>query len=364
MLITYSGGPIVRCSTIYTSFWGPAWGDPFHTNIANQLNQFHQDYVASQAMNVITQYGISGGVYSSASYLNWVPNTLDPTSIQSIIQSCINAGALPEPGDPSTQTVIPILIVYLDENTIINGGGRTVNFPGAADYGYHDKFTTSAGHPFIYAFVGWFDINFTTVVASHEYAEMITDPLYNAWTPDGGFTEIGDVCESSNECPCAEGDCRWHGALAPALGSAPSFVLSRPAKKLRFAATVPAKMSSAPAQMGGARYRCNFKCLVGLPCTALLRPEFSRAPSRLTCRSNSPSDQRADRPRAQHRGAAVAARHRRRGHRVGGGVGKLLHCSRVPLLAHDSIRCGAQNSIAIGDSGHAEGQPRAQVRGL
>jgi hypothetical protein len=199
MLVTYSGGPIVHCSLIHTSFWGPAWGDALHTGVANQLNQFHQDYVASQAMNVITQYGVIGGVYSSASYLNWVPGTLDPTSIQSIIQGCIDSGAFPEPGDPATQQTIPILVVYLDENTIINGGGRSVNFPGAADYGYHDSFTTTAGDPFIYAFSGWFDINFTTVVASHEYAEMITDPLYNAWTPDGGYHEIGDYCEGSND---------------------------------------------------------------------------------------------------------------------------------------------------------------------
>ncbi len=199
MLVPYSGGPIVRCPLIYTSFWGPAWGDVAHTTLSSQLNQFNQDYVFSQAMNVIHQYGVTGGLFSGATYLNGVPGTLDPASIQSIIQSCIDAGAIPEPGDPASQAAIPILIVYLDENTIINGGGRTVNFPGAADYGYHDHFTTSAGHPFIYAFIGYFDVNFTTVVSSHEFAEMVTDPLYNAWTPDGGFNEIGDYCEGSND---------------------------------------------------------------------------------------------------------------------------------------------------------------------
>lgn len=29
---------------------------------------------------------------------------------------------------------------------------------------------------------------------SHEFAEMITDPLYNAWTPDHAGHEIGDYC--------------------------------------------------------------------------------------------------------------------------------------------------------------------------
>jgi hypothetical protein len=102
-------------------------------------------------MNVIHQYGITGGVFEGATYLSWVPGVLDPGSIQSIIQSCINANAIPEPGNPATDSTIPIVIVYLDENTIIDGGGRSVNFPGAVDYGYHDSFNTTAGHPLIYA---------------------------------------------------------------------------------------------------------------------------------------------------------------------------------------------------------------------
>jgi hypothetical protein len=90
-------------------------------------------------------------------------------------------------------------VIYLDENTIINGGGRQLNFPGAPDIGFHDHFTTTAGHQFYYAFVAYFsDVNSGTVVASHELAEMITDPEYTAWTPDGGYTEIGDLCEGSD----------------------------------------------------------------------------------------------------------------------------------------------------------------------
>ena len=100
--MSYSGGPIVRCPLIHTSFWGPAWGDGPHTNLSNQLNQFNQDFVASNAMNVIHQYGITGGVFEDATYLSWVPSVLDPGSIQSIIQSCINANAIPEPGNPAT----------------------------------------------------------------------------------------------------------------------------------------------------------------------------------------------------------------------------------------------------------------------
>jgi hypothetical protein len=227
MLVPYSGGPIVRCPLIHTSFWGPAWGDAAHTTLSNHLNQFNTDYVASQAMNVIHQYGVTGGLFSGATYLNWVPSTLDPTSIQSIIQSCINSKALPEPGDPAKQSAVPILIVYLDENTIINGGGRTVNFTGAADYGYHDHFTTTAGNPFIYAFSGYFAESFITTVSSHEFGEMITDPLYNAWTPDNGFNEIGDYCENSSTTITVSGrtwtiQTLWSDVDNTCRGTAPS----------------------------------------------------------------------------------------------------------------------------------------------
>jgi hypothetical protein len=200
MLVTYQGGPIVRCPNIYSSYWGPAWSDGPHSALAGQLNQFLQDLVGSQFMNVLTQYGISGtGLYAQASFLPGVPSTLTVSDYQGIIQSCIDAGVFPSPQDPRSSTIVSILIIFLDENTIINGGGRQLNFPGAPDIGFHDSFPSSSGNPVIYAFVAYSaDVNFGTVVASHEFAEMITDPLYNAWTPDGGFHEIGDYCEGNN----------------------------------------------------------------------------------------------------------------------------------------------------------------------
>jgi hypothetical protein len=211
MLVPYTGGPIVRCPLIHTSFWGPSWGDAAHTALANKINQFNQDFVASQAMNVLHQYGVLGGVYIGPTYLSWVPHVLTVSSYKSIIQSCINANAIPEPVNPAQQASVPILLVYLDEHTSINdpSTGRTLNFPGAADLGYHDSFTTTAGHPFIYAFTGYFSIDLITEVSSHEFSEMITDPLYNAWTPDHAFHEIGDYCEGNNDTITVGGR-TWH----------------------------------------------------------------------------------------------------------------------------------------------------------
>ena len=204
MLITYAGGPIVRCPRVYTSFWGPSWSDSTHQILAGQLNTFHQDILRSNYMNILTQYGVwkgaGTGAFVQASYLPGVPGTLTVSDYEAILQDCIDIGAIPEPQDASTTVSVDVLMIYLDENTIINGGGRQLNFPGAPDIGFHDHFTTTAGHQFYYAFVAFFsDVNSSTVVASHELAEMITDPQYDAWTPNSGFTEIGDLCEGSND---------------------------------------------------------------------------------------------------------------------------------------------------------------------
>src|SRR5580700_3029022 len=100
MKIPYSGGPIVKCPMVYTSFWGPNWSDNPHKALAGRMNTFVQDVIQSSFMNVLTQYGVLGpkfGAFVQASYLPWVPNTLTVASYENIIQSCISGGFLPDP---------------------------------------------------------------------------------------------------------------------------------------------------------------------------------------------------------------------------------------------------------------------------
>ena len=195
MLVPYEGGPVVYCPSVYTSFWGPSWTGS-NATLASQLNQFMHDLITSGPwMNILTQYGVSGaGLFAQASFLEFVPSTLTVPSYQEIFQSCINAGLIPEPANVNNSKTATVMMVFLDQNVIINGGGRQLNFQGAPDAGYHDSFTTAAGNPFMYAFTEFSDINSITTIMSHEFAEMITDPLYNAWTPDHAGHEIGDYC--------------------------------------------------------------------------------------------------------------------------------------------------------------------------
>jgi hypothetical protein len=202
MQVPWVGGPVIRCPLLYNSFWGPAWSNASHQALANQINQFTKDLLASNFQNTLTQYGELGGAGAGAlvqsSFLANVPSTLTVSSYQQIIQQCINANALPQAVDLNTTVSVPMVMIYLDEHTIINGGGRQLNFPGAPDLAYHDSFGTSNGHPCVYAFMAYLPLGELTWVMSHEFAEAVTDPLYNAWTPDHAGHEIGDYCEGSN----------------------------------------------------------------------------------------------------------------------------------------------------------------------
>jgi hypothetical protein len=221
----YNGGPVVTCPLVYTSFWGSEWlGDTAHLMRAARLSQFHQDLIKSGFMNVMSQYGAGSGagagIFVRASFLNNVPTTLTDVGIHNVIQSCIDAGVLPEPGNPSNN----VLMIFLDESIGVNdpGAGLVLCEPtNDTAFGYHNFFNTTAGHPFYYAVTPALadacltescpgnDVGCSlhlsetqeqrqTQVASHEFAEMITDPQLNAWfDPFNG--ENGDICNGESD---------------------------------------------------------------------------------------------------------------------------------------------------------------------
>jgi len=220
----YNGGPVVTTPLVYTSFWGPQWqADQAHAQRTGRLNQFLQDLMKSNFMNVLSQYGVGSGAGSGcfirASFLSNVPDTLTDTQIQSIIQSCIDAGVLPEPTQNS------VLLIYLDESIGVNDAGQKLILcePQNDDaFGYHNFFATHAGNPFYYALMPGLSDDCLketcsndnacslhlseiqeqrlTQVTSHEFAEMLTDPQLNGWfDPDPRVGECGDICNGESD---------------------------------------------------------------------------------------------------------------------------------------------------------------------
>ncbi len=214
------GGPVVATPLVYASFWGSQWtADAAHLTRAARLTQFLTDLVASQYMNVLSQYGSSSGAggacYLGASFVSNVPTNLTDPQIRALIQTCITSGVIPQPGNPANTC----LIVYLADNIGINdpSDGLVLCEPtNDTAFGYHDFFKTTVGPPMYYAIIpgltdaclkescpgndGGCSLHLAetqeqrqTQVTSHEFGEMVSDPQLNAWwDPSGG--EEGDIC--------------------------------------------------------------------------------------------------------------------------------------------------------------------------
>lgn len=220
---TYHGGPVIALPEVRASFWGAAWkNDSNHASRAAHLEKFLTDLLASSYMNVLSQYGASGGAgtgrYQGTSFVANVPQNLGDTDIHTIVQQNIDAGVLPEPGANHC------LMIFLADGMGVNDPADQIVMCEAANdtaFGYHSFFTTRAGNPFYYAVVpglndaclaescpgndGGCSLHLSetqeerqTQVASHEFAEMATDPQLNGWfDPQKG--ENGDICNGESD---------------------------------------------------------------------------------------------------------------------------------------------------------------------
>jgi hypothetical protein len=220
---TYNGGAVIRMPQVYTSFWGPQWSDAAHTARAGRLNQFAQDLLASKYMNVLSQYGVglgagAAGKFVKATLAPSAPSEIDESDIAQIIQGLIDSGELPEP--PATGNNIALLI-YLDETIAVKQPGLRMCEPtDDSAFGFHSDFVTNAGNEFYYAVMPALDDNCITntcppgsdcslqlsqtqeqrltQVTSHEFAEMCTDPKFQAGWFGPSSDENGDICNSQS----------------------------------------------------------------------------------------------------------------------------------------------------------------------
>ncbi len=210
---TNHGGPVVRNPVVKLLFWGAKW----QANDMTRLTQFFQDLVASSMMNLLAQYGVGQGSVNPTPLVDQtVAGTLADVDIQFLVQAYYRKGMLPEPDGNQ------VLMILLDETIGVNdpAQGLVLCEPsGDTAFGYHNFFRTAAGNPAYYAIIpALTDLCVTescqgssgctlklsdtqeqrrTEVATHEFAEMVTDPQLNAWI-DASGNEIGDVCGGIN----------------------------------------------------------------------------------------------------------------------------------------------------------------------
>jgi hypothetical protein len=217
----YNGGTVITSPFIYATFWGSLWlSDPAHLTEAGRLSQFLKDLVASQYMNVLSQYGVGNGagsgLFIQSSFVSSVPANLKDSDIHNVLQTAINGGVIPEPPKNNKSKVV---VIFLDENTAVNDSGLGIVMcepSGDNAFGYHFDFVTAAGNECYYAVIPALQdaclknscpsdpgcslhLSQTqeqrrTQVTSHEFAEMCTDPKFKTgwWGPSSD--ENGDIC--------------------------------------------------------------------------------------------------------------------------------------------------------------------------
>jgi hypothetical protein len=220
----YQGGPIIADPQVHATFWGAHWGNASHAARRADLIQFVQDFLASDYMNILSQYGVGNGAgecgtWIGATNLATARGQMSDTSIHTAIQSMIDAGTLPEPGSPSNMA----LLIFLDETIEINDPALGVVMCERhhdTAFGYHFFFTTNAGNKFYYSVVPALDDKCLrescpqdnscslhlaetqeqrqTQVASHEFSEMVTDPEITAWRDPNTGAENGDNCNGQS----------------------------------------------------------------------------------------------------------------------------------------------------------------------
>src|SRR5216683_6359976 len=285
----WNGGPVISCPLLYTTFWGPSWtNSPSGLTEAGRLSQFCQDLMASQYMNVLSQYGAGGGLFIQASFVHNVASSISDTDIHNILQTAINAGAIPEPPANNTTHVI---VIYLDSSIAVKDTGLGIAMcepSGDNAFGYHFFFKTAKGNNCYYAVIpalddaclkntgcggGGCSLNLSqtqeqrrTQVTSHEFAEMVTDPAF----PTGWFgpssDENGDICNGQSAF-ITVGANNWD---VQAQYSKTDDIATNGASFCRATAPTPmAKLSPGPASitaaMASTQHMGNYKPFLPLP---------------------------------------------------------------------------------------------------
>lgn len=205
--LLFNGGPLIDAVNIVSVYWGDQWNtDATLSGYRTGMDQFFDFIVTSPLIDQLKEfdagsYVIDHGQHSKSVVItSSVPGkSITDTAIQQMLQSSIQSGELP-PFDENT-----LYTIFTPSDTVVQmgGGASCLSFCG-----YHDAIK---GEIF-YAVLPWpgcsgctslggdgDSFKALTVVASHEIAEAITDPIPGQGWYDTVHGEIGDICESQGQ---------------------------------------------------------------------------------------------------------------------------------------------------------------------
>lgn len=193
---TDHGGSVIQFVRAYLIFWGNAWtSNPPPTPTSAEVTDAIGEIVSGGYLTGLSQYrgvgqGYILGTHSVTS--SNPPNNFTDTNVSNLISGLISAGTIPNI-DADNQT---LYIVFMPQG---------INSATSGVIGEHTYYTNGSGQRIRFA---WVTNNGTlsgvSIIASHEIAELMTDPEGSAILGDpgtcsgGGWCEIGDVCEGTD----------------------------------------------------------------------------------------------------------------------------------------------------------------------
>jgi hypothetical protein len=205
--LKYYGGPVVTNVNAIPVYW--------NASVSNQssITAFYSAVVSSAEMSFLAQYSttspkqaIGNGTHGAPFVARQTATSVTDSELQSFLTAAFNAGTLPK---PSNNNYYP---VHFPSGVSIDDGGGNLScvqfcaYHGTYQYNGQDVYygvlpdlsqrgcSGGCGASTV--------INNTTAVASHEFAEMVTDPaigLATTYGPplgwyNGTYGEIGDIC--------------------------------------------------------------------------------------------------------------------------------------------------------------------------
>jgi hypothetical protein len=208
--LVYYGGPVVSNVKVVTVWWGGASNVQYTT----QLEKFYGAVTNSSWFNVLNEYTTSTQTIGTGSWVSSFSDNFAPTGvltdaqIQSRLVNLISNGSLPA-SDSNTYYSIhfaPGISISSNGGSCVAGGfcayHGTIN--NAGKYIYYGVVPDQSGGCSTGCGSNSVPFNNLCSVASHELAEMVTDPgvgLATTYSPplawyDATNGEIGDICNA------------------------------------------------------------------------------------------------------------------------------------------------------------------------
>lgn len=198
--LTYRGGPMLTSVSVFSVFWGSQWNQAPLVTLMQTMNSFFDYIVTSALLDQLAEYSVQGSAIGRGTHVGSTvvatPAPPSPTVSDAAIQQLLNDqissnGAFVKP-TPNT-----LYALFLPPNVAVTQGGAS-SCQGFC--GYHDSFGTDryfAVLPYLGCAgcsSGYSIDDATTIVASHELSEAITDPIPGKGWYDDQNGEIGDIC--------------------------------------------------------------------------------------------------------------------------------------------------------------------------